>query len=171
MLCYNDSLTRAHATHNTHVNKMNNRKSRSDSISELVKSKSNDVVALPDGITLRDREEEILWEQFTSARTSWRDFDLILVAKMVKVEYDLRRIQATIAEEGYIVKNDRGTKVENALIRVEDTKQRMQLAIIGKLSLGVANTAAVAKNKSGKKSESEMLNKLKKESVASLLAH
>ncbi|MCU7837080.1 MAG: hypothetical protein KZQ83_17775 [gamma proteobacterium symbiont of Taylorina sp.] len=150
---------------------MKQRKNRTDSTSEMVKSKSNTVVAVPQGIDLTTEEERILWRQFTSARSNWRDFDLLQIGKMVKIEIEIRQIQSIIAEQGFIVENAKGVNVQNPLIAVEDTKQRMQLAIIGKLSLGVSAKNAIALNNSGKKAESEIFNNLKKKDVASLLAH
>ena len=150
---------------------MAQRKPPSTSTEAMVASRNMDVVAVPAGIRMDTEEEKILWEQFTTARNSWRDFDLLLIAKMVKAEVDIRRIQEDIKTEGFRVENARGTIVENALLRVEDTKQRLQLAIIGKLSLGVsANSATTQNAHATKQSESKQLKELKGKSVASLLA-
>ena len=45
-------------------------------------------VPLPEGITLRSDEEHVIWGQFTRARAreDWRDMDLLLLAKVVRLE-------------------------------------------------------------------------------------
>ena len=162
--------SRTHAQ-DKQVNTMKARKNRCDSVSEMVKSRSNDVIALPDGVEFTTEEELNLWRQYTASRSGWRDFDLIWIAEMVDLKVDVNRIKKILAIEGDIVKNDRGTQIPNPWLTVKESNLRMMLAITSKLSLGVANKEAIAKNKSGKKSESEMLNKMKNEGAASLLAH
>jgi hypothetical protein len=58
-----------------------------------------------------------------------------LLAKVVRVEADIRKYQAMVDKIGPIMKNRRDTPVENPLIRVIDTYQRQQLAIIRSMSL------------------------------------
>jgi hypothetical protein len=50
-------------------------------------------VPLPEGITLRSDEEHVIWGQFTRARAreDWRDMDLLLLAKVVRMEADSDR--------------------------------------------------------------------------------
>jgi len=151
------------------------RKQRSDSETGLRKSKSdiNSVIPAPDGVRFDTDEEMVLWRQFTAARSKdmWREFDLILIAKMVALEVRIRKTIKAIDEQGYTTENKRGTMVENPLLRVVDTMQRQQLAIIRSLSLGVSSQAAQDLNKSGTSaSEKEDLEKLKKGSVSKLLA-
>ena len=52
-------------------------------------------VPLPEGITLRSDEEHVIWGQFTRARArgDWRDMDLLLLAKVVRMEADIRAQQ------------------------------------------------------------------------------
>ena len=52
-------------------------------------------VPLPDGVELRSDEELVIWEQFTRARAreDWRDMDLLLLAKVVRMEADIRKHQ------------------------------------------------------------------------------
>ncbi len=94
-------------------------------------------IPLPDGVILRDEAEMIIWGQFTRARArhDWRDFDLLLVAKAVRVEADIRKHQEMLDKTGAIIKNDRGTPIPNPLISIIDSLQRQQLAIIRSLSL------------------------------------
>ena len=55
-----------------------------------------DDVPLPDGISLRSEEENVIWNQFTRARAreDWRDMDLILLAKVVRMKVDIRKVRS-----------------------------------------------------------------------------
>lgn len=100
-------------------------------------SELSEKIALPAGVILRDEAEMVIWEQFTRARTrdGWRDFDLLIVAKAVRLEADIRRYQMTLDGEGAVVTNERGTPIVNPLHTVIDSLQRQQLALIRSLSL------------------------------------
>ena len=78
-----------------------------------------------------------LWPQFASARArvDWREFDLILLSKVVKLEAEQRRVQAMLDKSGPIIKNPRGTPIPNPLFMIADSLARRQLAIIRTLSL------------------------------------
>lgn len=103
----------------------------------IFKSASTDV-ELPEGITLRNDEERVIWGQFSRARAvdSWRAFDLVLIAKLVRIEYDIRMFQRQLEEQGPIVTSPRGTPIENPIYRIIDMLLRQQLAIIRSMSLG-----------------------------------
>ena len=151
------------------------RKQRSDSESGLKKASDDrgKVVPVPDGVLFSTDQEMVLWRQFTAARSkdTWREFDLLLIAKMVNLEINIRRYNQELNENGVVIENKRGTPVENPLLRVVDTLQRQQLAMIRSLSLGVSSQAAQDLNKSGTSaSEKEDVEKLKKGKVSSLLA-
>lgn len=94
-------------------------------------------VALPSGVILRNEAEMVIWQQFTHARAreGWRDFDLLIVAKAVRLEADIRKYQQTLDAEGAVVTNDRGTPIVNPFMTVIDSLQRQQLALIRSLSL------------------------------------
>jgi hypothetical protein len=94
-------------------------------------------VPLPDGVELRSDEELVIWEQFTRARAreDWRDMDLLLLAKVVRMEADIRRHQDVLDRSGVLIKNQRGTMIPNPLISVIDTLERRQLAVIRSMSL------------------------------------
>jgi len=108
-------------------------------------------VPLPEGVILRDEFELIIWRQFTHARVheDWRDLDLVLLAKAVRVESDIRRHQIDLDRIGPIIKNQRGTPIPNPLITIIDTLQRQQLAIIRSLSLAQTETDPRTKNAAG----------------------
>lgn len=94
-------------------------------------------VPLPEGVELRSDEEVVIWEQFTRARAreDWRDMDLLLLAKIVRMEADIRKHQETLDRSGVLIQNKRGTLVPNPLIAVIDTLERRQLAVIRSMSL------------------------------------
>ena len=94
-------------------------------------------VPLPQGVELRSEDEMIIWGQFTRARAreDWRDMDLILLAKVVRMEADIRQHQAAVEEQGVIIENQRGTPIPNPLLAIIDTVERRQLAVIRSMSL------------------------------------
>jgi hypothetical protein len=94
-------------------------------------------VPVPDGIELRSDEEMVIWEQFTRARAreDWRDMDLLLLAKVVRMEADIRKHQEMLDRTGVLIKNKRETPIPNPLLAVIDTLERRQLAVIRSMSL------------------------------------
>lgn len=110
-----------------------------NSISNVVNLASGitDQVALPDGVILRNDAEMVIWNQFTRARSGegWRDFDLLIVAKAVRLEADIRKYQKMLDASSPIVKNEKGTQIVNPFFNVIDSLQRQQLALIRSLSL------------------------------------
>jgi len=99
-------------------------------------------IPLPEGVELRSDEERVIWRQFTRARAreDWRDLDLLLLAKVVRVEADIRKHQETLDRSGVLIRNKRETLIENPLLRVIDTLQRQQMAIIRSMSLNSSGT-------------------------------
>ena len=94
-------------------------------------------ISIPEGVTLRSDEERIIWGQFTRARAreDWRDMDLLLLAKVVRMEADIRKHQGTLDRSGVLIENNRGTLIPNPLLSVVDTLERRQLAVIRSMSL------------------------------------
>ena len=86
---------------------------------------------------LRREAELTIWHQFSRAlaRSHWRDMDLILLAKIVKMEADIRAAQIELDAMGMMVENKRGTPIPNPLLSVIDTLERRQLAVIRSMSL------------------------------------
>jgi hypothetical protein len=105
-------------------------------IVRLVAEVSDDI-PLPDGVILRSDAEIVIWQQFTHARAreGWRDFDLLIVAKAVRLEADIRKYQNILDSSSPIVKNEKGTQILNPFFGVVDSLQRQQLALIRSLSL------------------------------------
>ena len=103
---------------------------------------AGEIIEVPDGVDLQGESEVLLWQQFTRARAraDWRDMDLILLAKVVKLEADIRKHQETLNKSGILIKNQRGTLVPNPLVAVIDTLERRQMAIIRSMSLNQTHT-------------------------------
>jgi len=116
---------------------------------------ATDKIPLPEGVIMRGEDEMVIWDQFTRARIGedWRDFDLILVAKVVRLEADIRKYQKAVDEMGPIVKNDRGTQIVNPYITLIDSHQRQQLAIIRSLSLNQTASDPRVMNAQGAKQD------------------
>lgn len=110
-------------------------------------------VPVPQGVELRSDEEQLIWEQFTRARAreDWRDMDLLLLAKVVRMEADIRKYQDRLDGMGVIGTNKRGTAVVNPLLNVIDNLERRQLAVIRSMSLN--QMAADPRTLNGKASE------------------
>ena len=94
-------------------------------------------VPLPEGVLLRSDEEYVIWRQFSLARArgDWRDMDLLLLAKVVRLEADIRAQQTALDASGVILENRRGTPIPNPLLAVIDTLERRQMAVIRSMSL------------------------------------
>jgi len=132
------------------------RKKNANTIDDDLNSfaQAGQVVALPRGITLDNEQEEIIWEQFTATRSpdSWRDFDLVLLAKIVKIEARIRKHQKELDAMGSIIENQRGTPIENPLFRIIDTLTRQQMAVIRSMSLNQTKSDPRVLNATGTKS-------------------
>ena len=61
--------------------------------------------------------------------------DLILLAKIVKMEVDIYAAQVELDAVGTMVENKRGTQIPNPLVSLIDTLERRQLAVIRSMSL------------------------------------
>ena len=97
----------------------------------------NDRIPLPAGVELRSEAELIIWHQFTRARarSDWHDMDLILLAKIVKMEADIRAAQIELDAMGMIVENKCAIPISNPPLSVIDTLERRRLAVIRSMSL------------------------------------
>ena len=56
---------------------------------------TDDAILPPNSVELYSEKEHLIWSQFTRARakSDWPDMDLILLAKIVKMEADIRAAQ------------------------------------------------------------------------------
>ena len=97
----------------------------------------NDRIPLPSGVELSSEAELIIWHQFTRARarSDWRDMDLILLTKIVKMGADIRTAQIELDVMGMMVENKRSAPIPSPLLSVIDTFERRQRAVIRSMSL------------------------------------
>lgn len=125
----------------------------------------------PFGFKLKTEQEKHLWAAFTAARShdDWMSHDLVMLVKIVHLEVDIRKIREVLDEEGMIILNARGTKVENAALRVYDTLLRMQLAAIRSLSINSTASEKSTVEKSAKEDQ-KALKKMQEAGAAGLLA-
>ena len=149
------------------------RKGRSDSPDSQSKAlqEVDNEIPVPDGVLLKSDMERTLWLQFTRARgrESWREFDLVLLSKVVRLEADIRTYQLTVDKSGPLIRNQRGTLVENPMLRVIDTLTRQQLAVIRSMSLTQMPGDARTHNSAGLEAE-RALDVVRSKGALSLLA-
>jgi hypothetical protein len=95
-----------------------------------------DTVEIPKSVTLTPEEAQ-LWPEFASARarSDWRRMDLVLLAKIVKLEAMIRKQQAVLDATDLVMGGPKGRIKVNPLITIIDKLQRQQLALIRVLSL------------------------------------
>lgn len=110
------------------------RKQPKNSVEAAVKSAQYQTPEVPDGYTLKETES-IVWEQMISVREEWRDFDLVLMVKVVRLEVKIREWWDMLEKSGPMIRNPRGTLIENPILRSIDTLQRQQLSVITKMQL------------------------------------
>lgn len=152
------------------------RKARSDSAAGAVKifSDISSDINVPLGVTLDSDEEKIIWGQFTRTRAAdaWRDFDLVLLSKVVKLESRIRKHQKELDQTGAIIENQRGTPIENPLFRVIDTLTRQQMTVIRSMSLNRTESHPRTLNATGEtaRAAKDALNDLDDELIPRLRA-
>jgi hypothetical protein len=132
---------------------------------------ASEVVAVPRGFEFGSEEEATLWATYTAARSrvDWLPHDLIMVAKLVQTEMDIREARRALKIEGMVIENGRGTMVENAWLRVYDTLARQQLAIIRSLSMNSTSSEKAIIQRSAKEDQ-KAVKTLEEQGVESLLA-
>ena len=83
----------------------------------------DDTILPPAGIKLRNENEHLIWSQFTHAhaKSDWRSMDLTPIAKIVRMEADIRIASAELDAVVIMVENKRGTPIPNLMSSVIDT--------------------------------------------------
>jgi hypothetical protein len=139
-----------------------------NSASFLIALAAENPVEIPKNVELT-AEEAQLWPQFASARArvDWREFDLILLAKIVKLEAVNRKDQRKLDETSTIVETRKGTPIVNPLIAVIDSRTRLQLAIIRTLSLTAGKAPATVR---GHALQARTFNQMKSDDPEDLFA-
>ena len=95
--------------------------------------------------------------------------DLNLLAKIVKMESDIRAAQIELDAMGMMIDNKRGTPIPNPFLSVIDTLERRHLAVIRSMSLN--QTASDPRTINGPaKVEGEAIAALRDVGVEELIA-
>lgn len=110
------------------------RKKRSDSTEEARRKLLMAETDPPEGVELSEGEM-LVWRQMVQVRDDWEDFDLILLAKVVKLEVKIREWWDMVDKSGPMIRNKRETLIENPVLRSLGTIQHQQLAIITKMRI------------------------------------
>lgn len=104
---------------------------------------------VPEGVTLDSEEERILWRQYTQGRpvNAWRPTDLVVCAKIVKLEVEIRKAEIQMSTESYLHHDHNGKVVPHPLLSVISMLQNRQLALIraSGLMTGVADVRTMNK--------------------------
>ena len=141
------------------------RKTPKNSVEAAVKSAQFEAPKIPEGYTLKECEA-LVWDQMISVREEWRDFDLVLMVKIVRLEVKIRDWWDMLEKSGPMIRNPRGTLIENPILRSIDTLQRQQLSVITKMQLmTVADPRTL-----NKEAQKNNLDEIKEGNVLRLLA-
>lgn len=142
------------------------RKTRSDSTEEARRKLMMGEVMPPDGVELLE-EEMVVWKQMSGVRDDWDEFDLILLAKVVKLEVKIREWWSMVDQAGPLIRNKRETLIENPVLRSLNTVQHTQLSIITKMRIMEGRGDARTLNK---KSNVGRFNDANRQNVIDLIA-
>ena len=119
-------------------------RAKSDSATAAIKTFENatTTIPLPAGCHFTSEDELLLWESFSSARAyeDWREVDLLMLWKLVKLERELRDQQAMVEKEGVVVEGARGGPIENPRVRIMNLYEQRQLSIFRALGLNVTKS-------------------------------
>lgn len=142
------------------------RKSRSDSTEEARRKLMAEEVTPPEGVELTE-DEKLVWQQMSGVRDDWDEFDLILLAKVVKLEVKIREWWSMVDQAGPLIRNKRETLIENPVLRSLNTVQHTQLSIITKMRIMEGRGDARTLNK---KSNVGRFNDANRQNVIDLIA-
>jgi len=116
------------------------KRQRSDSVSAAVDAAVN--ASLPDleppaFVTLSDKARQF-WPGIIHARAreEWRSVDLVVAAQLASCQALIEQESQALEEEGMIVKNDRGTQIENPRNKVVQTLATREMALMRTLLMG-----------------------------------
>lgn len=70
------------------------------------------------------------------AREEWRDVDLVVAAQLATCQALIEAESRVLEEEGMIVRNDRGTQIENPRNKVVQTLATREMALMRTLLMG-----------------------------------
>ena len=76
--------------------------------------------------------EIIIWHQFarTRARSGWRDMDVILSAKIVKMDADIHACQSELDGLGMMIENNCGAQIVKPFVLAIDRFEQRQFLVV-----------------------------------------
>jgi hypothetical protein len=116
------------------------KRDRSDSVAAAVDAALS--VSMPDLVPPAFVTLSELGRQFwpgiihARAREEWRAVDLVVAAQLAECQALIETESAYLREEGMIVKNDRGTQIENPRNKVVQTLATREMALMRTLLMG-----------------------------------
>ena len=112
-------------------------------------------VALPEGVVLRDAKDMEIWSQFTRARPldAWRDLDLVILAKAVKLEADIRKYQEKLDSTAVLMRDPTGKMIINPLMNIIERLQAQQYSAFRAIGVCQQDQDARSLNSQGKEQE------------------
>ena len=108
------------------------RKSRSDSTKEIVRKMGLEQAEPPEGIKLTS-DERLVWEQMVTIRDEWEVFDLILLAKVVRLECQIREYDRVLMSRQEDLIDGTNPQGYDALLKAQNTLQNQQLQVLTKM--------------------------------------
>lgn len=116
------------------------KRNRSDSVSSAIDAMAS--AALPDlappAFIKLSADAMLFWVPITRARAreEWREVDLVVAAQLADCQALIEQESRVLREEGMIVKNDRGTQIENPRNKVVQTLATREMALMRTLLMG-----------------------------------
>ena len=108
------------------------RKSRSDSTKEIVRKMGLETPEPPPGIELT-ADERIVWEQMITIRDEWEMFDLILLAKVVRLECQIREYDRVLMSRQDDLIDGLNPQGFDGVLKAQNTLQNQQLQVLTKM--------------------------------------
>ena len=125
-------------------------------------SNAQTTIPLPEPVEFTSEIEIQLWEYVTASRSydDWRDVDLMMLWKWVKLECELLAQQSLLDTEGVVVEGARGGPIENPRVRIMHLYEQRQLSIFRALGLNItkADSRTVKKHAAGEQKARRVLS-------------
>lgn len=108
------------------------RRQRTDTVDGAVSAMAGAVseIPVPDHVIVPENAMKF-WRSVTKARSAdrWNDSDLEVAAELARTKANIERLNGEIAEEGDVIKNDRGTPIVNPKHNLLETLTRRVVAL------------------------------------------
>jgi hypothetical protein len=132
-------------------------------------------IEFPSGVFFDSESDLELWRQYTSIRlvSDWRDSDLLMVSKMIRLENDIQSANKIIDQEGLLIDvygkdGDLVGQKEHPAVKVRDTLLNRLVSIQRHLSINQLPSHPQTVNAHGKKAAQKAKTKQKVSLLASL---